>query len=45
MSDDLEYELRVSMTHSQQVSQFGWCMCEGDGHIAEGCLVEEVSYA
>jgi hypothetical protein len=43
MSDDLEYELRINMSHNQQVSQFGWCMCEGTGHITEGCPVEEMS--
>ena len=37
MSDTQEYELRTTLTHDQQQERFGWCMCEGDGHISEGC--------
>lgn len=35
-----EYYQRVAMTHTQQIEQFGWCMCEdGEGHISDGCPI------
>ena len=37
MNDIEEYELRTQLTHDQQISEFGWCMCEDGGHISEGC--------
>jgi hypothetical protein len=33
-----EYYQRVTMTHTQQLETFGWCICEDkQGHIGEGC--------
>lgn len=37
MSEDQEYYYRTTLTHSQQIEEFGWCMCEGEGHKSEGC--------
>ena len=37
MNDTQEYELRTQLTHTEQVDRFGWCMCEGEGHISKGC--------
>lgn len=41
MNDLMEYELRVKLSHKEQVARFGWCMCEGGGHISEGCPIDE----
>jgi len=40
--DVKEYNERVELTHAQQVERFGWCLCDGDGHIAEGCPTKKV---
>ena len=36
-TDTAEYHKRITMTHAEQVNDYGWCMCEGEGHISEGC--------
>ena len=45
MSDTAEWESRITMSHAQQVSEYGWCICEGtneEGHLAEDCPRKEV---
>jgi hypothetical protein len=37
MTDDQEYLTRIELTHTEQVERFGWCMCDSDGHVSEGC--------
>lgn len=37
LDDEQEYLLRVNLTHAEQMEQFGWCMCDGGGHMSEGC--------
>lgn len=35
-----EWELRVNLTHAQQIDQLGWCICEGtdgQGQLANDC--------
>jgi hypothetical protein len=43
MDDLMEYELRVKLSHKEQVERFGWCMCEGEGHIADDCPTDTSS--
>lgn len=35
--DTKEYEIRIELSHDEQLDQFGWCMCENDGHKSKGC--------